>query len=162
LSVFVAGSSPQLDLTQPLSLSIKNFVIANWPTSGVLVLASRIKFGNKWFDDYGTFQIHFTDGALIHTPFTLGWQYEIVNAVVNAYIFVKKNTRLRPPELYDIRKSLTDIIQPNRLNPGNIAAAGSAVMRIIRTIDSPQQHPTDDLWQSLVQIGIRYYAVSTI
>lgn len=161
MSVFVAGTSPLADLTQPISLSLKNFVQANWPASGVMVLANRIKFGNKWFDDYGAFQIHFVDRALLRRPLTVGWQYEMINALVDAYIFVKKMTRLRPAEFDDIKRSLSEIIQPNRHNPGNIAPPNAAVMRIVRTADAPQQHPTDDLWQALIQIEVRFYLATT-
>lgn len=161
MSVFIPGKvSPSGNLTEPLSLSLKNFVQANWPSSGVLVVGSQIKFRNLWWDGYGSYQIHFLDRAVDRKPMSIGWQYEYATDYVDAHIFVRKNTRTRPIEMDDIKRSLEQLIQVNRRNVPLLAPVAGG-MRVIRSLDVPVRDAVTDLWMAVVQIEIRYFIAAT-
>lgn len=160
MSVVVAGLSPPGNLSQPLSLSLANFAQANWPASGVLVLASQIKFRNLWWDGYMSYQIHFLDRNVARRPLVLGWQYEQVTNFVDCHIFVRKNTRIRPLELDDIKRSLESLIFLNRTNVP-VIGAHNAFMRVIRTTDVNVGDAVTDVWHSVVSVEIDYWIATT-
>jgi hypothetical protein len=158
--VVVPGISPSGNLTEPLSLSLKNFVQTNWPTSGVLVTGSQIKFRNLWWDGYGSYQIHFLDRNVPRRPQTLGWNWEQASDFVDCHIFVRKNTRVRPLELDDMKRSLETIIFLNRTNVP-IIGPNNAWMHVLRTTDVPVADAVTDVWHAVVQVEIGYWLAST-
>jgi hypothetical protein len=160
MSVVVPGKPGGGNLTEPLSLTIRNWAATNWPDSTALVKASQIKFRNLWWDGYGSYQIHFLDRSVNRAPMVLGWQYEYAFDYVDAHIFVRKNTRTRPPELDDIKRSLESIIMINRTNMPVIGPVGG-YMRVMRTVDLPVRDAVTDVWMAVVQIEIRYFLATT-
>jgi hypothetical protein len=148
-----------LDLQEPLSLTLKNFVKANWPLQSMLT-ASRIKFGNKWYDDYGSYQIHFRDSNIGDRPLTISWQYTYISHMIDIHIFVRKNSQARPAELDDIRRSIEYLIQTNRVSLP-IALPYSSFMHIVRAFDIVEQQPLETLWRAVIQVEIRYHKATS-
>ena len=159
-SVVIPGKSGGGNLTEPMSLTLKNWAAANWPDATALVKSTQIKFRNLWWDGYGSYQIHFLDRSVDRSPLVIGWQFETATDFVDAHIFVRKNTRTRPIELDDIKRSLESIIQINRRNVPTIGPNGG-YMRVIRTVDIPVRDAVTDLWMAVVQIEILYFIATT-
>ena len=144
-----------IDLQEPISTTLKNFIKANWPTQSMLK-ASQIKFGNKWWDNYGSYQIHFRDSNIGDRPLTISWQYTYISHIVDIYIFVRKNRLTKPPELDDIRRSIEFLVQTNRVALP-ITLPYSSFMHILRGFDIVEEAPLETLWRSVLQVEVRYY-----
>jgi len=160
-TVFIPGKAGGGNLTEPLSLSVCNFMSANWPNATALVQSSAIKFSTFWWDGYTSYQIHFLDRHVDRSPLVLGWQIDYAYDYVDAHVFVRKNTPVRPPELDDIKRSIETLVMTSRIAVPQINTPGSAYMRIVRTMDEPMASFVHDLWHSVVQIEIVYYVQST-
>lgn len=148
-----------LDLQEPLALTLKNFVKANWPPQSMLT-ADRIKFGTKWWDDFGSYQIHFRDSNIGDRPLTISWQYTYISHMIDIFVFVRKNTQIRPPELDDIRRSIEYLIQTNRASLP-ITLPYSNFMRVVRARDIVEQIPLETLWRSVITVEIRYHKATS-
>ena len=148
-----------IDLQEPISLTLKNFVKANWPSQSMLT-ANRIKFGNRWWDDYGSYQIHFRDSNIGDRPLTISWQYTYISHTIDIFVFVRKNTQTRPPELDDIRRSIEYLIQTNRASLP-ITLPYSNFMRIVRVHDIVEQMPLETMWRSIITVEVRYHKATS-
>lgn len=148
-----------LDLQEPISLTLKNFVKANWPSTSMLK-SSQIKYGTKWWDDFTSYQIHFRDSNIPERPLSIGWQYTYVAHVVDIYIFVRKNSQTRPPELDDIRRSIEYIVQTNRVK-FPIAMPYATGMHVIRGFEIVEQQPLETLWRTVISVEIRYHRATS-
>jgi len=159
-TVFIPGKITPGNLTEPMSLSLLNFIKGNWPDSTALIKSTDIKFSTLWWDGYGSYQIHFLDRNIQRQPYVLGWNMDYAEDYVDMHIFVRKNSPTRPLELDDIKRSAESIIMPFRRNVPQISA-GAACMKILRTVDAPINSFVHDLWHSVLQVYIQYYVATT-
>lgn len=160
MSEFIPGKSGGGDLTEPLSVSVMNYMVANWPIAATLQPAD-IKFSTLWWDGYGSYQVHFLDRNVQRSPITVGWNLEQAFDYVDAHIFVRKNSPTRPLELDDIKRSIQSIVMINRRTVPQILTLGAGAMRVVRTIDEPINTFVTDLWHSNMQLEIWYYIATT-
>lgn len=148
-----------IDLQEPISLTLKNFVKSKWPTQSMLT-SDRIKFGTKWWDDYGSIQIHFRESSVPERPITIGWQYTYLTHLIDIHIFVRKNIQTMPTELDDIKRSISYIVQTNRIALP-ISQPYSNFMHVIRQFDMLENKPLQTLWHSVVQVEVRYWKATS-
>jgi hypothetical protein len=149
-----------IDLQEPINLTLKNFVKSKWSNSLSSITANRIKWGTKWWDDYGSLQVHFREASVPERPITIGWQYTYVSHMIDIHIWVRKNIQTMPPELDDIKRSISYIIQTNRTNLP-ISQPFSNFMRVIRQYDLIENQPLQTLWHSVVQCEVLYWKATT-
>lgn len=162
MSEFIPGKAGGGDLTEPLSVSVLNYMIANWPNGTAQIQTSDIKFSTLWWDGYGSYQIHFRDRTVQRNPLVLGWGVEQAFDYVDAHIFVRKNSPTQPLELDDIKRSIQSVVMINRRTVPQITTTGAAVMRVMRTVDEPIHSFVTDLWHSVMSLEITYYIATTI
>lgn len=154
-----ASFSTSLDLQEPISITLKNFIKSNWPATSILN-TSQIKFGNKWWDDLSSFQIHFRDSNIRDRYSNISWAYVQVSHYVDIHIWVRMNQITRPPQIDDIKRNVSAVIETNKRNLP-ITAPNNTSMHVIREFDMKEQSPLQTLWHSVVQAEVRYWRAST-
>jgi len=148
-----------IDLQEALSITMKNFIKSNWPPNSILK-ADQIKFGTKWNNAYGSYQIHFQDSSINDRPLTISWQYTHISHMIDVRLWVRKNSLTRPPELDDMKRAINYIVQTNRTQ-FPIALPYSSFMRVVRMIDMTEGQPLETLWRSVITLEVRYYRVTS-
>jgi hypothetical protein len=149
-----------IDLQEPLSVTLKNFIKSNWPT-GSMLTADRIKFGNKWYNGYGSFHIHSRESSIPEIPMTIGWQYTYVSNFVEIHFWAQKNNAsIIPQELDDMKRSVAYIIQTNRSQLPITVQMGNS-MHIIRETTMQEQSPMASLWHAIMTVEIRYWKATS-
>jgi hypothetical protein len=152
------------NLQEPLCQTLKNFVKANWPNiiPNPIVSFNRIKFGTKWFDDLGAYQVHFLDSNIPERPISMSWQYTYISAIVDIHIWVRKNQLTRPAEIDDIKRSISYVIQSRKGDLPIVAPnSGGCWMRVLRELDMSESHDLMTIWHSVIQVEIKYYKART-
>lgn len=144
------------DLQEPISVTLKNFVKANWPTTSMLH-SSQIKFGNKTWDNFGQFQMHFRDGNIRQRASNISWTHVYLYDFVDVHIWVRKNQLTRPTEIDDMKRSLSAVIEENKVNLPITKPNGGQSMHKIREKDMQEEEPLQTLWHSVVTIEVRYW-----
>ena len=148
-----------IDLQEPINVTLKNFLKAQWPAQSTLK-SSQIKFGTKWYDDFGSFQIHCRESRTPERPIAIGWQYTYISHMIDIHIWVRKNIQTQPPELDDMKRSISSIIQINRVALP-ITVTMSNFMRVTNQYDLPEPQPLQTVWHSLIQVEIRYWRATS-
>lgn len=152
-----------IDLQEPVSVTLKNFLKANWPANGLLQ-ASQIKFGNKWYDSFGNYQIHLVEpdtNEYSVDSTTVGWQVKGVLVRVNIHVFARKNTLLQPPELNFMTRTISSIININRrVLP--ITIPNSCYMQVVKESESIDRQPLASLWHSVVEANVNFFRANSV
>jgi hypothetical protein len=144
-----------IDLQESVAVSLKNYVKSKWPTNA-LVTADRIKFGNKNFDNFGAYQIHFIEKSVTEAPITTTCNINEFFVTVSCNVFVRKNSLSRPPEFESIKNSLVNIIQSDPLG-FPITARGDNYIRIITMSDRERRRHYETLWHAIIEVEVRLW-----
>jgi len=148
-----------LDLQEALSITMKNFIKANWPPNSIL-RADQIKFGTKWNNSFGSYQIHFQDSSINDRPLTISWQMVYISHMIDIRLWVRKNSLTRPAELDDMKRAINYIVHTNRTQ-FPIALPYSSFIRVVRMIDMTEGQPLETLWRSVITLEVRYHRASS-
>jgi hypothetical protein len=149
-----------IDLQEPLSVTLKNFVKSNWPPTSMLD-KSKIKFGNKWYNGYGSFHIHFRESNIPEIPISIGWQYSHVSDFIEIHFWAQKNNMsIIPQELDDMKRSVAYIIQTNMTQFPITMPLGSSIS-VIREETFQEQQPMASLWHAVMIVEVSYWKATS-
>jgi hypothetical protein len=153
----IAGTNS--DLTQPLALILKNFLVTKWTLGNPAV--TDIRFRNNWWDGYGSYQVHVIQSDTPIRVLNLGWNYRQYDEYVMIHSFVRMNSQDKPIQADAINFEIQRIISENK---DQLQLVGSttknSAMEIVQ-INEEQLSQQASIWHTILRVYIRYWKVAS-
>lgn len=118
---------------------------------------SSIKFGNDWWDGYGSFQIHVIKGRYQRVPQTNDWKKYRYNQQIEIHVFARRNGANKPAEWGNMERQIEKIISQNKTGIGQGISVGS----ITGFEDMGANDNQKSTWHSMMTCEILYFKVDT-
>jgi len=149
-------SGTNADLTQPLSIILKNFIVSKW--TATTPAAANIRFRNDWWDGYGSYQIHFRNSDTPVRVLNLGWGYRQYDEYVMVHTFAKTSGPEAPVESENMTLEIQRIISENK---DQLQLVGSvtknSTMQIVQINEELLSRATASIWHKIIRVWIKYW-----